>query len=207
MNLFQFGSLVTIAIILNFVWDAIYAGKRRSQSHSQQKSDSKDRNIRSREIRVFLTIVLTIPVIGGIWATNYWFGEYNLAKESITWKTYPGRILSKQISYFKPAGQTGTQVSGKTYVPDVKYEFEYKGKMYQWSVIDLRNAPASGDQRKSQMVLDMLPEVGEPVDVYFSPEKGMAVLIPGAENSNYFGLIIGVAFLAVGLFGLKFTYG
>jgi len=206
MNLTQILILITLIIIFNLTWNRLHTDPQSIKTIQQLNKTQKTIKAFSTAEKLFLTFITLIPLLGGLWSINYWFSEYNIAKESINWDIYPGKILSKKVSYFKPTNSTGSEVSGKLYTPEVKYEFTYNNKLLQWDVIDFKNDTASGNIEKSEAILSILPEVGEPVDVYFSAQDKQAVLIPGHKNSNYFGVIVGIIFLSIGLISIKYIY-
>jgi len=136
-------------------------------------------------------------MVMGLWAINYWLSNYNLAVESENWLHVEGKILSKNVV---------SQNSNTTYSASVKYEFTYKNKRHEWHNIDFRNRPTR-EEEYAQKVLDSLPDVGEPVTVYVSPEHKTAVLLPGAAGSSYFGILVGSFFLLLGFIWVKLLYG
>lgn len=170
MNPTQILSLISIVIIVNTAWNHIYRkpsdniNTYYNQDHTNTTKTNKDKET-DKVIKYFITFIAAFPLLMGLWAINYWFNEFNTATDSVNWEQYPGKILSKDIHYQRPAGQSGTQTSGKTYSPEVEYEFYYKDKTIKWNVIDFHNRPSHGDTSKSQAVLDRLPNIGETVNV------------------------------------------
>lgn len=207
MNLTQLIIILITIILLNSSWNILYADKSNKTS-PQEKTGLVNFSSHSEKIaaRSFFTFIALIPLLAGLWAVNHWFKEYNMARDSINWDVYKGTILSKLVSFHKAVNTTGSESSGKLYIPTVEYEFTYNNQTVKHDVIDLKNHPASGDISKSEAILDQLPDVGEHVDVYFSFDHKKAVLIPGHHNSSYFGVITGFFFLFIGLIALKFIY-
>jgi len=212
MNLYQLIILCLLVIALNFLWNFIFRtnvsdlNNEATQSMPHLEQQQIDKKKTAKSVTYFYTILAILPLISGIWVINYWFGEFNRGQESKYWEPYQGKMLEKKISQNIDPTVSGHQLSGRTYYPDVKYEFEHKGKTIIWNRIDFSNRPSSGDKSKSQEVLDMLPDIGEPVKVYFSLEKRQAVLIRGSQNSNYLGLIGGGIFFIIGLIAIKLIY-
>jgi len=196
-------------ITINFIWN--YSIKSTSSSKNLSELSELGQN-KSKEVetagKIFLTLIAIIPLLGGIWAINHWFSEYNIASDTNTWQAYPGEMISKSItgSSNRPTTQTGAQHISGSYYPEVIYKFTYKDKKYKGTKLDYLNLPAYGDKKKSQEVLDSLPEAGKFVNVYYSPEKHESVLIKGTKNSSYFGILVGVFFLSIGLIAIKFIY-
>jgi hypothetical protein len=128
-----------------------------------------------------------------------------MAADSLNWDVVPGEIISKDIH--RSALSSRMSKETKTYVPSVEYTFTYKGKKYKGTNIDYSNSPAYGDTSKSQSVLDSLPDVGQKVDVYVSPDLKNSCLLPGPTHSNPFGIIVGFVLLFIGVSGLKKLFG
>lgn len=209
MNLYQISAVIVITLLLNVGWNYVFSSNNKTTmdvSNVLSDKDVTDGSKKSNAFLIIFTLVSAFPLLMGLWAVNHWFKEYNIAKQSVHWDVVPGKILSKGVHFQKQVGQSNSQVAGKTYAPEVEYEFNYNGKTIKWNVIDFHNRPSSGDTKKSQAVLDKLPEVDQEVDVYFSAEHRKAVLIPGAAGTSYFGIIIGSFFYMLGLLGIKLIY-
>lgn len=171
-----------------------------------EKTDLNNKNIKNNQVKGFLTIIFFIPLIGGLWAINYWLSDYNLAKDTLNWQSYPGVIIKKSIGSDRSTGVSGTQISGRSYHPEVEYHFTYQDKKYKSDNIDFLNTPAYGDIKIPQAFLNSLPSEGDYVDVFYNPELKKSVLITGANNSSYFGISIGVVFFLLALVGFKYIY-
>jgi hypothetical protein len=213
MNLSQGIIIVVALLIFSLLWNHTIRKDRPDDSSSGSISleesdnhDSKADKPLDPAIRYFFTFIALFPVVMGLWAINYWLSNYNLAVESENWAHVEGKVLSKEVVGQTPSGSSGTTTAGMTYSPSVKYEFTYKNKRHEWHKIDFRNRPAR-EKAYAQEVLDSLPDVGEPVTVYISPEHKTAVLIPGAASSNYFAILAGSFFLLLGFIWLKLLYG
>lgn len=157
------------------------------------KSNNKKRG---PSVMYLLLLIAVIPLGFGVWATNTWFKEYNMAKASLNWVKLEGKMLSKEVG--PSSGQTGNVTIGQIYCPRVEYEFDYKGETYTWDQLDFTNRSCSGDAKKSERILAQLPEVGEKVDVYLGVQEKRAVLIPGAHGTSYFGISVGIFLLLLG---------
>jgi len=208
MNIIQISVLCILIFLSNLIWNIALSNREASENISDNNFDKNSQN-NSNQVKsttIFFTILAVLPLLSGLYFVNSWFKEYNIAVDSINWKTYPVKIILKSVDYYKSAGETGHQVSGKLYQPEVEYIFKYNNITYKSNVIDYLNRPIDGDKRKSQLVIDSLPEIGQPVDVYYSPNYEKSVLIPGAKNSNYFGILGGGIFFIIGLISLKFIY-
>lgn len=206
MNLIQLIFLIIIILMLNVIWNSIYTKDHPVNEAISDHATKLDKITLSKESKFFLSGIALIPLLIGFWAVNHWLKEYNIAVSSNNWNTYTGILLSKEVSFHKPVNTTGSQSSGKLYIPTVKYEFTYENQIIEWDVIDLKNRTASGDISRSEAILNQLPDIGNNIDVFFSPEHRKAVLIPGAGDSNYFGIIFGFIFFLVGLIGLKLIF-
>jgi hypothetical protein len=213
MNLSQVIIIVVALLLFNFLWNHTVRTKQPNiilpGSISLEESDNQNTKANKPldpAIRYFFTIIALFPIVMGLWAINYWLSNYNLAVESENWTHVKGKILSKNVVGQTPSGSSGTTTAGMTYSPSVKYEFTYKNKRHEWHKIDFRNHP-SREKEYAQEVLDSLPDVGEPVTVYISPEHKTAVLISGATNSNYFAVLVGTFFLLIGFIWVKLLYG
>jgi len=216
MTIIQLIAVLAITILLNFLWLNLFKVENQSPntavhenyiSNSINENDGATSKKQSRKVLNYIYLLLAIfPLLGGLWAMNYWLSDYNSGKDSLSWDEYDGRILEKTISQCSNAGTTGHQLAGRTYRPTVKYEFTYNNKLITWDKISFLNFPCSGDKDKSQKVLDNLPDINEEVKVYFSAKHKQSVLITGTENISYFGLIGGVFFYCLGLIGIRLIY-
>ena len=213
MNIIQLIAILTITIFLNYLWLNLFKAQSHSSnieahiSSSIDKTDDVTSKKQSRKILNYIYLFLAIfPLLGGLWAMNYWLSDYNAGKDSLSWDEYDGKMIEKTISQCSSAGTTGHQLAGRTYRPAVKYEFTYNNKLITWDKISFHNFTCSGYKDKAQEVLDSLPEVNEKVKVYFSAKHKQSVLITGTKNSSYFGLIGGFFFYCIGLIGIRLIY-
>ena len=202
-----------ILIALNFVFNNIIHRKTETSSINTntkntitaQKSKKKFSTIEKN----FMAGIALFPLLMGLWAINHWFSEYNTARESYTWKAVTGKLTQKNIKAQRSNStheslNTAQQI---TYIPTVVYSFEHNGKTYSGTTLDYLNQPAYGDKTKVQGILDKLPEAGEEVTVYVSPDTSRAVLFRGTKDTSYFGILAGIPFFLAGLLGIKFIYG
>ena len=211
MNTTQFITICILIASFNFIWN--YFSKNRSNITSgnptpEHNESSVNAALEKPEtsVLIFSTALALLPLLSGFWFLNGWLNEYNIAEDTMSWNAYPGVMLSKKITLNTNNNDTGHQLSGRTYDAVVEYEFTYNNKTIKWNRIDYLNRPSHGNKSIPQSLLDSLPDAGEKVTVYFSPEKRQAVLITGAKNSNYFGLIGGGIFFIIGLIWMKFIY-
>jgi hypothetical protein len=213
MTFIQAITLFVIVVILNVAWN--YHARNKSESNatvtkvrpepSEQSSGTDKQATETNYLLVPMVLIVMFLLLMGIWAINYWLREYNMAADSLNWDVVPGEIISKDIQ--RSASSSRLSNDTKTYVPSVEYTFTYKGKKYKGTNIDYSNSPAYGDTSKSQAVLNSLPDVGQKIDVYVSPDLKHSCLLPGPTNSNPFGIIVGTFLLFIGVAGLKKLFG
>jgi len=206
MNVIQIATLCILIFLSNLIWNTALLNRDKNTTSANINISTKNSSKKVRSTTIFFTILAVIPLLSGLYFINFWFKEYNIAVESANWKIYPGKIISKSVDHYRSAGETGHQVSGKLYQPEVVYVFKYNNITYKSTVIDYLNRPISGDKNKSQHIIDSLPEVGQYVNVYYNPDLEKSVLIPGAKNSNYFGILGGGIFFIIGLISLKLIF-
>ena len=211
MNLAQATSLIIIMVALNMVFDTTVQRNTESSNHNSHKivpTMEEGRKLSVAEKNVLAAIAL-FPLLMGFWAINYWFDEYNTARETTTCKSVHGKLLHKGIEaqQFDSTHESFRSIRPVTHVPTVEYSFEYNGKAYIGTTLDYLNQPAYGNKDKVQAILDKLPEAGEEVTVYVSPNASRSVLFRGTRNTSYFGILAGIPFFLAGLFGIKVIYG
>ena len=209
MNITQLTLIIIITLFLNYLWGNYIKPHAKTLNTETQDINISTDNTKQQSrkiIKYFFLIIAFFPLLGGLWAMNYWLSDYNTAKDSVNWKEYDGKIIDKSIDQCSSAGTTGHQLAGRTYRPSIKYQFIYNEKVITWDKISFLNTPCSGDQKKSQRILDSFPDIGDKVKVYFSSEKKQAVLKTGTKNSSYFGLFGGIFFFLLGLLGLRLIY-
>lgn len=210
MSITQLFILASITIALNFIWNYTFNTNhvKTTPFPEIQNAEIINKTVKpsNKIIKYFFLVIAIFPLLGGIWTINYWFNDFNTAKDSIYWKEFSGHMIEKSIVQCSNAGTTGHQLAGRTYMPSVKYEFVYDNKNIIWHKINFLNTPCSGDISKSQNVLDTLPNENEKIIVYFSADKKQAVLITGTNNMSYFGVLGGIFFYLIGLIGIKLIY-
>ena len=207
MNKIQF-LIIGLSILFIIFWKISGQTDARSDSERYQYPILEENKTTPKitiEGRVLLLIVGGLPLLMGIWATNTWFKDYNLARSSLAWVKVEGTLLSKKIAGCD-THETGHQLT-RTYFPDVKYEFVYDGETYNGWELDYLSRPCYGAVKKSQKILDMLPEPGGNVDVYFGVKEKRAVLMPGTKNMSYFGIITGIVLLMIGSLIYRYALG
>lgn len=209
MTFTQAITLFVILVAANSIWNS-YSRSRNDHGLSVSKVRSEPGTSPNEEVqqsteenysKTPFVLLLMIPLLAGILSINYWLREYNIVADSLNWEIVPGEIISKDINRTATSGRLSNET--RTYIPSVEYTFTHKGRKYTGTNIDYANRPAYGDVSKSQAVLDLLPNVGEKVDVYVSPDLNNSCLIPGAQHSNPFGIIVGGILLFIGMAGLK----
>lgn len=211
MNLTQAISFFLILIALNFVFSGIIQCRAETSSINTQHAIAikKSKKKFSTTEKNFMAGIALFPLLMGLWAINYWFGEYNKARETTTWKAVQGTLLHKGIEaqQFDSTHESFRSTRPVTHVPTVEYSFEYNGKTYIGTTLGYLNQPAYGNKERVQAILDKLPETGEKVIVYVSPNASRAVLFRGTRNMSYFGILAGIPFFLAGLIGIKVIYG
>lgn len=211
MNLTQAISLIVILVVLNLIFNTIAQRRIESSNINSQKvvADKEQKTKFSTVEKNFMAGIAILPLLMGLWAINYWFSEFNTARESYTWVAIQGKLRNKSVDsqHFRSDYSSSKSVTPLTYIPTVEYSFEYKGQTHIGTTLDYLNQPAYGDKRKVQEILDKLPDVGEEVTVYVSPDTSRAVLFRGTKDTSYFGILAGIPFFLAGLLGIKFIYG
>ena len=210
MNLSQAITLIIILIAANAFYN--YRAHQKSLENnslsSQQTKKRASRKPLEPGAKVFGTFVFLIPLLAGIFNINYWFSDYNKAKETLNWKEYDGILISKDIeSEVIVNRSTNTSTTNTTYYSaDVVYHFTADGDKYESRNIDYNSRPLEGNSENVVEFLKTLPEPGDKITVYANDDKSRSVIIPGTQNMSYFGLLGSLPFFLIGLIGMKFVY-
>ena len=205
MNLSQAITIVIILTAINTIYN-YKANQKLTDSRSQESTPNK--KPLQNPIKYLGTAIFLFPLLGGIWGINYWFNDYNLAKETLKWKKYNGVLVSKSIEGDVVSNHNTDIRSTDTtyYSPNVVYHFTINGNKYKGTNIDFNSHPAYGDKEKVAKLLQSLPEEGANLFVYVNNDLTSSVLKPGTQNMSYFGVLASTPFLLIGLIGLKLIY-
>lgn len=210
MNLSQAITILMVLVAINIFYN--YSANQRSldQQHTNSQKSEKPSGNKPLQpgVKYFGTAIFLFPMLAGLWGINYWFNDYNLAKETLNWNKYNGILISKDIQgEVRKNHSRDVRATGTTYYsPEVVYQFTVDGRKYQGKNIDYNSHPSYGDENKVTEYLQGLPETGEDILVYVNDDISKSVIKPGTQNMSYFGLLASLPFFLIGLIGLKFIY-
>lgn len=176
--------LLLIIVILNFLWDIRYP-------------------IPPEEVNppnYFFILIAMFPLLMGFWFIHDFFKNYNLAKDSLHWQKYEGKMLKKAVH---ASASSNVDKRMSDYQPRVNYSLKPYGVELTLHNINFFKTAPFNNEEAAQAVLDALPKKGEKIDVYFSIEHDKGVLIPGTKGMNYPGFIAGFFVFSIGLWILK----
>jgi hypothetical protein len=214
MNLSQAITLLIILIAINTFYNyRVHQKSLDPKSFSSQQAEKRaNRKPMQTGSKIFGTFIFIIPLFGGIFNLNYWFKDYNLARETVNWNKYEGVLISKDIA--REERETDSKKDPfKTityYSPAVVYHFSMDGEKYRGTNIDYNSHPIDADKDNVIDFLKTLPEPGENITVYAddkSDKTDKTVIIPGTQNMSYFAILIAIPFIAIGFIGMKFVWG
>lgn len=205
MNIIQFIIIVTVLVILNSAYvltkNKIINSNPLTTEGIEESSSKKLSNI----TKYILILVSLFALTGGLWGINHWLHNYNYAKESINWNPVKAKIIDKSTGPNSRNRSESEALAGRTFCPKVKYQFNYNNESITFGRIDYSNRVCSGDRKHSEMVLKLIPDVGEEATVFVSPTERQAVLFPGTDNMDFKGLMISSVFFFLGLSIIRFA--
>lgn len=210
MTLTQAIIIFFILLVANLLYSQFISSqpKNNSPDYAINEAKNADTSSLTPAIKYFGTAIFILPLLGGLWGINHWLKDYNLAKDTASWKQSEGVIVSKSINS-KVISNHSTQVTSSDltyFMPEVVYQFKIGGDKYEGTNIDYHSHPAYGDEDKVKQFLDSLPGVGESITVYINNDNTKTVIKPGTQNMSYFGILVSIPFFIVGLIGIKFLY-
>ncbi len=208
----QIFSLIFITIILNIAIGFFLKNTENTNNiiiTENHYMDNQSTNSTSTNIKFFFVFLSLIPLLGGLWGINTWFTEYNIANDSVNWEIIPGKIISKSTTTGLTSHlSTRTDVyseSTRAVCPKIEYVYKADNQVYKSTKIDFANRGCSTNSQDAQKILDNFPNINEKVNVYYDRKNNNTVLIPGAQDTNYWWLLMTSIFFLVGLILVKLS--
>lgn len=113
---------------------------------------------------------------------------------SSKWPNVEGTVVATDVKEHR------SRRGGKSYSPEVQYQYSVNGASYASSRMSYGDAGSSSSMEGALKTLGNYP-VGKKISVYYNPsEPSTAVLVPGITSLSYLFPAIGVCMLSIGLF-------
>lgn len=145
-----------------------------------------------KNLRIFFVAVPCIISLVGVFFVVMGTREWMYARESVSWSSVPGRVLTSRVSRSTHHNKGSTSHS---HTPQVEYQYSVGGATFTSSKVSfqVRGEGASG----AQAIVDKYPP-NSPVEVFYDPtDSSRSVLEPGDGWANLIPP-------AVGLFAIAF---
>ena len=144
--------------------------------------------------------IMPIFAIVGVLLTIFWgIPTARNAMESKNWPSVDGRISISDVSENYDSDNNSV-----TYGAKVAYNYIVNGLSYMGSTVAFGDY-SSSDPSHAGNIVSRYP-VGKSVKVYYDPDDPKtSVLESGAGWSSFMGLIVGIAFAAIGVAGFLFA--
>ena len=146
----------------------------------------------------FFSKVFPVPFfVAGVVMLVWALLNYLEARESSSWPSVQGRVLSKQVK-----SSTFRDNNGRTsdsYRPQIEYTYVVDGKTYQGSTLRIPSRPYGRSNKAQEAIAEF--SLKKPCTVYFDPEDpNKSVLQPGVYFLNVAGLaLFGLGFTVIGI--------
>lgn len=145
-----------------------------------------------KNLRIFFVAIPCIIALVGVFFVVMGTREWMYARESVSWSSVPGRVLTSKVvrSTHHHKGSTS-----HSYTPQVEYQYSVGGATFTSSRVSfqVRGEGASG----AQAIVEKYPP-SSPVEVFYDPtDSSRSVLEPGDDWANLIPP-------AVGLFAIAF---
>lgn len=131
----------------------------------------------------------------GIWLILRYIQTKKKAKQSETWPSVEGKILSHDIRI-----NSGDEYTSTAYLPQVTYTYHVQGQEFTGSKISYGSAPAFKSIYKAEKFLEQYP-VGSRVTVYHDPEKPQDSVLEQAMRKMTAILVVGIFMIVITLCG------
>ena len=140
---------------------------------------------------VILFVVLGIFVIvQGILARKR-------AKETESWPTVPGTVLSSEVITSQRYDSDAPGHQRTTYTPSVNYQYSVMGQVYTSKRISFGEKNAG--RKKCNEIVARYP-AGSPVNVRYNPEKPDEAVLESSARGSTGNIILGIVFFALAIF-------
>lgn len=153
------------------------------------------------KVNIPLAALALMFLIGGIIMLVYIGGHIASAGESADWPSIEGRLSKISLSERRSsssAGHMGTRIETLTYGIDAEYDYRVGGTSYLGKRFSFE--PFTGDRSYWEAKAGLY-EAGSRVNVHYDPgNPESAVLETGVYERNYIFIVMGLAFLGIGLF-------
>lgn len=141
---------------------------------------------------VFLLILLTPFVLGGVWLLVYGLRQRQRASAAEQWPAVEGRLLSADVGRHSSRSKYGLNV---WYVPEIEYEYSVGGVRFTSRRISF-GSPSFNTREGAESVLRQFGTVGA-VPVHYDPNKPKdAVLAAGKAPRSLGFTLAGAAMIA-----------
>lgn len=148
----------------------------------------------------FSKIFPAIFIVAGLFFFVWGIFLYLEARESSSWPSVEGKVLSKKVDSSTSRNSDGK--SETSYYPKMQYSFVVDGKTYQGSRIKVGNQSYGRYSSAQAAIADY--SVKKPCMVYFNPkDPNKSVLLNGVHLFHVLFLMMGLAFIGIGT-GLAF---
>lgn len=142
-------------------------------------------------------IVPSIFIIIGFVATILILRQRRIAMQSRTWPYVEGKVALSKVEESWSSSSGGRS---RMYTPKVIYEYVVDGQSYFGEQISISGSVSTSMSRHAEKVVADYP-FGASVRVYYDPERpSESALQVGVKPFLYFFLLVGLLFIAFGLF-------
>ena len=143
-------------------------------------------------------------ILSGLFLSCYGFYTVIDASRCRKWEVVPGRIMD---SFFVESSDIHKSRIGKTFIPDIKYEYSYRGETKFNNQVgyfgrDLQGLSQSFYEGSEKDVMDFLKTypLDSNVDVYVNPEdSSQSVLDTGLKFPMFMPLLYGFFMVLLGI--------
>lgn len=115
------------------------------------------------------------------------------AKESESWPFTEGEVVANDVRIDEIDDEDFTRVR---YIPQVRFEYQVDGQSYTGKRISYGSDPSFNSRQKALDFLNQFP-VGNPVRVFYNPEKPQEAVLSQELRKMTAGLIVGIVLVVL----------